>query len=392
MLKNGFGIFALAAFAAILLSCNGEIDPGMAPGGQQQGSGDNGAQTFTATIYRQNSEGYPIFRIPAMVTTKAGTLLCFCEGRSSYDDNGNIDMVVKRSEDLGKTWSPLLKIADAGDDRYGNPVPVVLESGRVLLVFGWSVASSASSSKVYVCHSDDDGLRWSSPKEITSQVKTSSRSRYQTGPVHGIVKQLAPNKGRIVIPVYGTSSDGKPSGVFYSDDNGESWHPGGSVNYSKGGEPTVAELGDGSIMLNMRDNDENPYRFQALSSDGGITWSEPAATTLIEPTGCQGALLTFDFGSSASTTTLLFSDPNNTSSRRHGSVKMSTNGGATWKYMFLYTAQTGDAMYSAYSDLCIVKDDIIGIAYESGYKNSAGIKFRSIRKKEISTPYTAQDM
>ena len=377
-----------------LVSCgDGTIPVSPAGGGGGQHGGDSGdGETFSSTIYKQNSEGYPVFRIPAMVSSTAGTLLCFAEGRSSYDDNGNIDMVVKRSTDMGKTWGSLIKIADAGDDRYGNPVPVVLENGRILLVFGWSVASSASSSKVYVTHSDDDGLSWSTPVEITAQVKTSARSKYQTGPVHGIVKQLAPNKGRIIIPVYGTASDGKPSGVFYSDDDGESWHPGGSVNYSKGGEPTVAERGDGSIMLNMRDNDDDPYRYQSISSDGGITWTEPSATTLIEPKGCQGALLTFDLGSSASTTTLLFSDPNNTSSRRHGSVKMSTNGGATWKYMFLYTAKTGDGMYSAYSDLCIVRDDIIGIAYESGYRNTAGIKFRSIRKKDISTPYTAQDM
>ncbi|MBR6212588.1 MAG: exo-alpha-sialidase [Bacteroidales bacterium] len=390
MLKNGFGIFALAAFAAILLSCNGEIDPGMAPGGQQQGGGDNGAQTFTATIYRQNSEGYPVFRIPAMVTSTKGTLLCFCEGRATYDDNGNIDMVVKRSEDLGKSWGSLIKIADAGDDRYGNPVPVVLESGRILLVFGWSVASSASSSKVLCCFSDDDGKTWSAPVDITAQVKTSARSKYQTGPVHGIVKQLNPHKGRIIIPVYGTASDGKPSGVFYSDDNGDSWHPGGSINYSKGGEPTVTELGDGSIILNMRDKDDDPYRYQATSTDGGETWGEPYSTTLIEP-GCQGALLTYDFGTSAQTTTLLFSNPTNTASRRHGAVKMSTNGGAVWKYSYQYTSDTGDGMYSSYSDLTVVKDDIIGIAYEAGYKNSAGILFKSIRIKEITALYTAQD-
>ena len=377
-------VLALAAWT----SCSGDIDVTPASGGNQGGKDDG---TFSSVIYRQNSEGYPIFRIPALVTTKAGTLLCFCEGRDSYNDYGNIDMVVKRSENQGKTWSALLKIADAGDDRYGNPVPVVLESGRILLVFGWSVASSASSTKVLCCTSDDDGKTWSTPVDITAQVKISTRSKYQTGPVHGIVKQLDPHKGRIVIPVYGSTSDGKPSGVFYSDDSGETWHPGGSVNYSKGGEPTIAELGDGSIVMNMRDNDDSdPYRYQAISKDGGETWGEPTATTLIE-CGCQGALLTYDLGKSASTTTLLFSNPTNTASRRHGSVKKSVNGGTTWKTMYQYTEDKGDSMYSSYSDLTVVKDDIIGISYEAGYKNSAGIRFKSVRIKDITEPYTGQN-
>ena len=384
-MKKRFFFSAICAAVLVLSSsCEKQDSGGKDPDPSEK-------ETYSSAIYIQNREGYPIFRIPATVTTKAGTLLCFCEGRQAYDDNGDIDMVVKRSVDRGKTWSPLTKIADAGTDRYGNPVPVVLDDGTVMLVFGWSVAASSTSTKVFYCKSTDDGVSWSSPVEITEQVKTSVRTKYQTGPVHGLVKQFDPHKGRIVIPVYGTSKEGKPSGIFYSDDNGATWHPGGSVDYAPGGEPTVTERGDGSLIINMRDNDDSPYRHQAESNDGGESWGPARATALIEPKGCQGSLLTFRSGTSASTSVILFSDPNHTSSRRHGSVKLSTDGGATWNYMYQYTKDSGSDMYSSYSDLMIVKDDIIGVAYEAGYKNSYGIRFKSFHYKDIKEPYTGKD-
>ena len=373
-------------FAAIC-SCGEKADPDNGNGG----STDQTIQTYSSQIYKQDSEGYPVFRIPALVTTGKGTLLCFCEGRDSYNDYGNIDMVVKRSEDHGKTWSALQVIADAGNDRYGNPVPVVLDNGRILLVFGWSVASSSTSTKVFCSYSDDDGKSWCTPVEITEQIRQSYRSKYQTGPVHGIVKQRDPHKGRIVIPIYGTVTNSMPAAVIYSDDNGATWTHGGSVDYSLGGEPTIAERGDGSILINMRDNNaDDLYRYQAVSNDGGETWGKVFQSTLIEP-GCQGALLTYDLGNSAGNTVLLFSNPSNTASRRHGSVKISTNGGNTWKYMYQYTADSGDSMYSSYSDLAVVGDDVIGVAFEYGYTNRQGIHFKSIHRTEITEIYTGEN-
>lgn len=377
----------LAASLMALPSC-GKVEPDT--GGKEDPAPKT--DTYASVIYRQNSEGYPIFRIPAMVTTKKGTLLCFCEGRESSNDAGNIDIVLKRSEDKGKSWSKLSVVADAGTDRYGNPVPVAMDNGDVLLIYGWSVASSASSTKVYCTVSKDDGLSWSPAVEITQQVKIKTRSKYQTGPVHGIVKQKDPHKGRIIIPVYGTSSDGTPAGIFFSDDSGATWQPGGSVDYSIGGEPTVAERGDGSLIFNMRDNDKTePYRYQAVSEDGGDSWGPAKATPLIEPGGCQGALLTYRMGTAANNTVVLFSNPNHTSSRRHGSVKLSTDGGNTWNFMYQYTTDETSTMYSSYSDLSIVENDIIGVAYEHGLNNSLGIRFKSFHYNEIKEPYTGKD-
>ena len=340
-------------------------------------------------IFKQNTDGHKIYRIPAIVRSAKGTLLCFAEGRTNgSDDAGDIDMVVKRSVDGGKTWGPLILIDDAGTDRYGNPVPISLENGRLVLVYGWSVASSSMSSRVYVVFSDDDGLTWKGKKEITLQITAPGQSIYMTGPVHGIVKQLAPHKGRLIVPLYGSGTGGSNC-VIYSDDGGANWIHGGWIPGKRGGEPTIAERGDGSLLLNTRNyNSSNSFRYQSVSTDGGESWGPVSITNLIEPgNGCQGALLTYAFGTSAKDTKILFSNPSHSTSRRHGSVKLSLDGGTTYNRMFRYTADTSSDMYSSYSDLVLLDGGKIGVAYEAGYQNNQGILFRSFDYTAITTPY-----
>ncbi|MDP7288617.1 MAG: sialidase family protein, partial [Phycisphaerae bacterium] len=49
-------------------------------------------------VFVSGKEGYKTFRIPAIVVTKKGAVLAFCEGRvGGRGDSGNIDMVLKRS-------------------------------------------------------------------------------------------------------------------------------------------------------------------------------------------------------------------------------------------------------------------------------------------------------
>lgn len=78
--------------------------------------------TEASVPFRAGQEGYASFRIPAVVATRTGDLLAFCEGRvGSRDDFGNIDVVLKRSTDGGRTWGPLQVAARNGDALAGNP-------------------------------------------------------------------------------------------------------------------------------------------------------------------------------------------------------------------------------------------------------------------------------
>src|SRR5258706_15969053 len=87
-------------------------------------------------VFRSGEGGYHTYRIPALITTTKGTLLAFCEGRkNSGSDTGDIDLLMRRSFDKGKTWSSVQKIADMGEDTIGNPTPVLEQkTGTVFLL------------------------------------------------------------------------------------------------------------------------------------------------------------------------------------------------------------------------------------------------------------------
>src|SRR5262249_43969158 len=132
-------------------------------------------------LFVSGKEGYPTFRIPSLLVTPKGTLLAFCEGRKTgRDDHGDIDLVMKRSPDGGKTWGPLTLVHEEGGTAkitIGNPCPVVdRPSGVVWLTF------TRNNDDVFVTTSRDDGKSWSKPEKITAQVKKPGWTWYATGP------------------------------------------------------------------------------------------------------------------------------------------------------------------------------------------------------------------
>ena len=96
--------------------------------------------TQSRELFTSGTHGYHTFRIPAIIATKKGTLLAFCEGRkNSRSDTGDIDLVYRRSVDGGKTWSKLKVLWDDGPNTAGNPCPVVDQSnGRIWLPMTWN--------------------------------------------------------------------------------------------------------------------------------------------------------------------------------------------------------------------------------------------------------------
>ena len=88
----------------------------------------------TVNVFVPKEDGYPAIRIPSIVCTNPGTLLAFAEGRQSGDHSKN-DIILKRSEDDGQTWNKVQLIHDAGERSLNNPQAVVLDSGRILLMY-----------------------------------------------------------------------------------------------------------------------------------------------------------------------------------------------------------------------------------------------------------------
>jgi len=321
------------------------------------------AQFTQVEVFRSGQGGYHTYRIPALVATNKGTLLAFCEGRrSGTADSGNIDILLKRSHDNGRTWSPAQVIADLGDDTIGNPAPVVdRKTGAITLLLTRNpgkvterqiIDGSADGTRtVWFSRSTDDGATWTPPADITSAVKLPNWTWYATGPGNGI--QL--RDGRLVVPCDHIVAVTKAyhSHVIVSDDGGRTWKLGGSAG-DKTNESAVAELRDRTLLLNMRSYSGHNRRAVATSRDRGATWSPLTHDdALIDPV-CQASLIRFRKDR------LLFSNPADTK-RVRMTVKMSRDEGKTWP-----VARVIHEGPAAYSSLAELKDGRIGLLYERG--------------------------
>lgn len=335
--------------------------------------------------YASNTNNYAIYRIPAMVITKHDNVLAFCEGRvDGREDTGNIDVVLRRSGDRGNTWQDLLVVYDSGTSTCHNPCPIYIpETNRVVLIMNRNYGDS----KVLVTYSDNEGQTWSTPREITSSVRPAGIKRYTQGPCHGIVKQHEPNKGRLIVSGYQSNpADGEfYANAIYSDDNGETWHHGGTVPTPQTNESSVCELSDGSLLMSIRmQDDETPdherFRGHSISRDGGITWSTAQLQNeLIDP-GCQGSIFTYSYGGGENgKNILLMSNPACQTNRSHNTLRASFDDGATWSNGYDYTGtETG-----GYSDIAAFSDGEIAVLSEYGRLNTGGIIFRKFKLDEV---------
>src|SRR5262245_51998652 len=159
-------------------------------------------------VFRAGEGGYHTYRIPALITSPKGTLLAFCEGRKAgRRDSGDIDMLLKRSLDNGKTWQATQIVWDDADNTCGNPCPVIdAKTGTIWLLMTHNLGddgeekivsgTSKRSRTVWVTNSTDDGATWTKPVEITRDTKKPDWTWYATGPGIGI--QL--RSGRLLVP------------------------------------------------------------------------------------------------------------------------------------------------------------------------------------------------
>ena len=334
------------------------------------------AQTEITTLFERGTDGYACFRIPAIVRTEKGTLLAFAEGRKdNCADTGNIDVVLRRSADDGTSWEPLQVVWDAGEDVCGNPVPIVdRRTGRIHLIVCWNRAEDRESQlisgesrdkrHVYTLYSDDDGRTWSAPREITASVNRPEWGWYATGPCHGLQLQAGEHAGRLIVPA---NHSVVPSATyyahcFYSDDGGETWTLGGTVEEGGGNECGLVERADGPLMLNMRNYNRTEClgRAYALSRDGGASWTRmDYLPELIEPV-CQGSTLNLQ-REGQNSATLLFSNPASTEKREKMTVKISRDNGQTWcESLPVYDGP------AAYSDLVQLTNSRVGLLFEYG--------------------------
>ena len=337
----------------------------------------------SSVLFRSGEDGYESYRIPSIISTTKGTLLAFCEGRKKPGDAGDIDLLYRRSENGGKTWSSQQVIWDDGANTCGNPCPVVdEETGTIWLIMTHNDGNDTEDKiihkrghdtrTVWICKSEDDGHSWSAPADITKEVKDPSWGWYATGPGIGIQVKYGPHKGRLVIPCDHSYDDpaakggyGYGSHVIYSDDHGQSWKLGGSIR-PKVNECQVVELADGkgTLMMNMRSYFGRHCRTQSLSSDGGLSWFPPAdVPDLTEPV-CQASIIRYGWPHAKKKSCLLFLNPADAGKRQNMTIKASFDEGKTWP--LAKVLHPGPA---AYSSIAVMSKGAIACLYEAGEKD-----------------------
>lgn len=342
-------------------------------------------------LFEAGTQGYYIYRIASLVSTRKGTLLAFCEGRKGRGGDWDpIDIFMRRSTDSGKTWEPFRLIMHHDDYPSKNAMPIVdYITGEIHLLF------NINYERCYYTKSGDDGITWSDPFEIT-EVINSFKEVYHwlveaPGPGHGI--QL--KNGRLVVPFwlsegtsveFGSGNRGhRPSIVVsvYSDDHGKTWKAGDvavpdneiTVNPN---ETACVQLADGRVMFNARNESINYRRLFTYSEDGAINWSTPVfADPFFEPI-CFGSMCRYSLQPFQSKNRILFCNPDSrhnpwegrqpsrsrSARSRHRSnltIRMSYDEGHTWPI-----SKVIDPDDSRYSDIAVTPDGLIHVFYEGG--------------------------
>jgi sialidase-1 len=335
-----------------------------------------GSQRIGYAVRLPGDDKSKSYRIPGMDRTKAGTLIAVYDIRYRHagDLPADIDVGVSRSTDGGQSWEPMRVAMNMGNDPkhgydgVGDPsILVDPKTGRIWIAALWSHGNRGwngsgpgltpeETGQLMLAYSDDDGKSWSKPINITEQVKQPEWRLFFNGPGNGIVLQ----DGTLVFAAQYRAADGKPwSTLIASKDGGETWQTGSGVK-SDTTEAQVAQLADGSIMINCRDN-RGGSRTVATTTDLGQNWTlHPTDRSALREPVCMASLLRWQHPTRGDL--IFFSNPDSTRGRFNMSVKLSRDQALTW-------SDADARLYDSracfgYSCLAVASDTHIGVLYE----------------------------
>ena len=334
------------------------------------------------TLFKSGDLGYACFRIPALVSLSPEVLIAFAEGRKdSCADFGDVDILMRRSEDGGRTWTYPQRVADFGALQVGNPTPVVdrLDShypeGRLFLFYNTGTASEQQTREGkgrrqgYFITSTDAGRHWSEPTLISDTThydrfhptKNLDDRTLAYAPGHALQLSYGPHKGRLIVPANASRGPAQEefreyrAFVLYSDDHGKQWQRSESLKTPSSNEVMAAQLPSGEVLMTVRiQNSTERRKFIARSISSGDYWdSEKRAEDLVNPV-CQSSLLYVPEHQK-----LYHLGPNSETARENLTLWSSMDGGYGWQVV-----QQLNEDFAAYSDLAYLQSNILAILYE----------------------------
>jgi sialidase-1 len=345
-------------------------------------------------VFTSGEEGHKSYRIPAIVNLPNGQLLAFCEGRvHGAGDFGDINIVMKRSTDGGKTWSALQEVVDYDSLQAGNPAPVVdtkdpaHPGGRIFLFYNTGnnhegeVRKGKGLREVWYKTSTDHGATWSDAVNITAQVHrpqfppaysfTEDWRSYANTPGHAMQFETGTYAGRIFVAANHSAGAPQPrfrdyqAHGFYTDDHGKTFRLSENVSFPGGNEAIATDISGNRLMMNIRNQQGDVRaRIVAISSNGGAKWDTAYFDRNLPDPVCQGTILTLERRKKGYV--LAFCNAADTAQRDNLTLRISTDDGRSWKrsYVVDRTPGTLKSSKTAYSDIVRISRKVVGVLYE----------------------------
>ena len=355
-------------------------------------------------VFESGKDGHKSYRIPAIIKLNNGHLLAFAEGRvQGASDFGDVNIVLKISTDNGRTWGSIKTIVDYDTLQAGNPAPVVdltdpaYTTGRIFLFYNTGnkqesdVRNGNGLREVWYKTSTNGGINWSEAVNITLQTHrpklpqinpaynfTDDWRSYANTPGHAMQFETGKYKGNHSEGGIQNESMDYIAHGFYTDDHGKTFHISNNVNLPGGNENMAAELSDGRIMLNIRNQrGDVRARYIAISSNGGQSWDTSYFDKNLPDPVCQGSLLTI--GKKRKQNILAFSNAADEMRRDNLTLRISFDDGKTWKKNFVIYKNPSQPDAAAYSDIVKLSGKKIGVLYEKD--NYSKIVFTVVKWK-----------
>jgi sialidase-1 len=332
----------------------------------------DGLEEYRVLFNKSMNDSISCYRIPAIVAAPNGDLIAAIDERvPSCGDlkwSKDINIVLRRSSDNGKTWSPIETIVDFPLGKSASDPSMIVDKITNEIFLFYNYMNLDTEKDVYYLHvmkSSDNGKTWSKPEDITSQIAKPEWHKDFKFITSG--RGIQTSTGKLLHCMVNLNSG---MHLFSSDDHGETWNlldtPIIEANESK-----IVELADGSWMVNSRANNKKTFRYVHTSNNEGKTWTTREEPRLVDPR-CNASIIRYTSTKDGyKKNRLLFANAKSEKGRTNMTVRISYDEGKTWS--------EGKTIYegsSAYSSLTILDNGEIGLFFEKdNYTENVFVKF-----------------
>lgn len=326
---------------------------------------------FLSLFNASMKEDVSCYRIPSIITASNGDIITTIDERvPSCGDlkwSNDINIVMRRSVDNGKSWSDIQTIVDYPIGESASDPSMILDSttGELFLFFNYmNLTLEKDVYYLKMISSKDNGLSWSTPIDLTSQIAKSEWKKDFKFITSG--RGFQTKSGELIHTLVNLE---KGLFLFKSSDHGKTWSL-LETPIQPADESKVIELADGTLMINSRVNNVG-IRYIHTSKDNGKTWISKPDAQLIDP-GCNASIIRYSSKKEGSDKNrLLFSNLNSKDSRENLTIRISYDEGKTWS-----KGKTIYAGSAAYSSMTVLKNGDIGLFFEKDdYKDNAFVSF-----------------